>query len=131
MGATQRTQDGNSEVIPGGGPAAVSGPAETLLTSILTTQFLLLILLAWSMRALGGWRGRAWRTGVGITAFCLFWPTQWENFVIGFQLCFVLPGLLAALSFSELMLYWTRSQRQTGDRRAWVYLLLSVLLALI
>ncbi len=101
-----------------------------MLTSILVTQFLLLTLLAWSMRALGGWRGTMWRTGVGIAAFCLFWPTQWENFIIGFSICFVLLEFFATLSLVELVLYWKHSERQPRDRHAWVHLMLSILAAL-
>ena len=56
-----------------------------LLASIFCIQLLHLALLSWSMRALGGWRGALWRTGTGLAAFCLFCPTQWANFVIGFQ----------------------------------------------
>lgn len=100
-----------------------------LLTSILVTQFLLLMVLAWSMRALGGWRGTVWRTGVGMAAFCLFWPTQWENLVIGFSICFILLELFSTLSFVGLMLYWKHSER-SDDRHAWVYLLFSILAAL-
>ena len=101
-----------------------------LLTSILATQFLLLMVLGWSMRVLGGWRGTMWRSGVGIAAFCLFWPTQWENLIIGFSICFILLELFATLSLVELMLYWKHSARQAGDQHAWMYLLLSILAAL-
>ena len=101
-----------------------------LLTSILATQILLLMVLGWCMRALGGWRGTMWRTGVGIAAFCLFWPTQWENLIIGFSICFILLELFATLSLVELMLYWKHSERPSGDPHSWVYLLLSILAAL-
>ena len=101
-----------------------------LLTSILATQFLLLLLLSWSMRALGGWRGTLWRTGVGIAAFCLFWTPQWENFIIGFSIDFILLEFFATLSFVELVLYWQHSERQADDRYAWVHLLVSVVAAL-
>jgi hypothetical protein len=103
---------------------------KSLLTGILATQFLLLLLLAWSMRVLGGWRGTVWRSGVGIAAFCLFWPTQWENFIIGFSIDFILLEFFATLSFVELMLYWKHSEPPSGDQHAWVHLLLSVLAAL-
>jgi hypothetical protein len=103
---------------------------KSLLTGILATQFLLLLLLAWSMRELGGWRGTVWRSGVGIAAFCLFWPTQWENFIIGFSINFILLEFFATLSFVELILYWKHSERPSGDQHAWVHLLLSVLAAL-
>ncbi len=101
-----------------------------LLASILVIQFLHLLLLAWSMRVLGGWQGAVWRTGVGSAAFCLFCPSQWENFVWGFQVCFVLPGLLATLSFIGLLLYWTDSHQQPNKRPSSVFLLLSIISAL-
>lgn len=99
-----------------------------LLASILALQFLHLVLLAWSMRVLGGWRGAAWRTGIGMAAFCLFCPTQWENFVWGFQVCFVLPDLFATASFVGLLLYW-RDSGEPGQQRIWLWLVLANLAA--
>ena len=87
-----------------------------LLASIFCIQLLHLALLSWSMRALGGWRGALWRTGTGLAAFCLFCPTQWGNFVIGFQVCFVLPQLLGTVSFVAVLLYWTKSQQYPEKR---------------
>ena len=98
-----------------------------LLVSILVIQFLHLVLLAWSMRVLGGWTGALWRTGTGLAAFCLFCPSQWENFVWGFQVCFVLPGLFATLSFVMLLLYWMRSRAALTDCSR--YLVASILAA--
>ena len=92
-------------------------------------QLLHLILLAWSMRVLGGWRGAVWRTGAGLAAFCLFCPTQWENFTWGFQVCFVLPGLFATLSFVGLLMYWMDS-RHPDRQRSWLWLAASNLAAL-
>jgi hypothetical protein len=83
-----------------------------LLASIFGIQLLHLTLLSWSMRALGGWRGALWHTGTGLAAFCLFSPTQYTNFVVGFQVCFLLPQLLATVSFVALLLYWNKSQQQ-------------------
>ncbi len=101
-----------------------------LLTSIFAVQLLHLLLLSWSMRVLGGWRGALWRTGTGLAAFCLFCPSQWENLVWGFQTCFVLPGLFATLSFVGLLLYWIAPQTASGTRRRWKFLVLSILAAL-
>lgn len=99
-----------------------------LLASIWLIQLLHLLLLGWSMRVLGGWSGSVWRTGVGLAAFCLFCPAQWENFVWGFQVCFVLPGLFATASFVALLLYW-RNVGQAG-RHLWTLLLVANLAAL-
>lgn len=101
-----------------------------LLTSILAVQFLHWLLLSWSMRALGYWRGTLWRTGAGLAAFCLFCPSQWENFVMGFQVCFVLPGLFVTLALISLLLYWTDLQRGPGQRRSLKFLVLSILAGL-
>jgi len=101
-----------------------------LLASIFAIQLLHLVLLSWSMRVFGGWRGALWRTGIGLAAFCLFCPSQWENFTWGFQTCFVLPALFATLSFIGLLLYWTRSGREFSRRGSWKYLLLSIAAAL-
>jgi hypothetical protein len=98
-----------------------------LLASIFVIQLLHWTLLSWSMRVLGGWRGPLWRTGVGLAAFCLFCPAQWENLVWGFQVCFVLPQLFASLSFVSLLLYWT-SGKDTG-RPAPRFLVVSILAA--
>src|SRR5208282_1256493 len=89
-----------------------------LLASILTIQFLHLALLSWSMWVLGGWRGALWRTGTGLAAFCLFCPAQQENFVWGFQVCFVLPPLLASVSFISLLLYARGSEALTWRTQA-------------
>ena len=82
------------------------------------------------MRVLGGWRGALWRTGVGLTAFCLFCPSQGENFVWGFQVCFVLPQLLATLSFVALLLYWLESQQHPDKLPSSKFLLVSIVAAL-
>jgi len=96
-----------------------------LLTSIFAVQFLHWMLLGWSMRVLGGWRGPLWRSGAGLAAFCLFCSSQWENLVWGFQTCFVLPGLFATLSFVGLLLYRIALQRPERQHE-WRFLLLSI-----
>ena len=87
-----------------------------LLASIFAVQLLHLFLLSWSMRVLGGWRGALWRTGTGLAAFCLFYPSQYQNFTSGFQICFVLPQFLGTVSFVGLLLYWSRSQQHPEKR---------------
>jgi len=99
-----------------------------LLTSIFVIQLMHLMLLSWSMRALGGWKGTLWRAGTGVAAFCMFCPTQSENLTWGFQVCFVLPPFFATLSFVALLLYG-RETRQGEAARAPRFLLLSILAA--
>jgi hypothetical protein len=101
-----------------------------LLASVLAVQFLHWLLLSWSMRVLGNWRGALWRTGAGLAAFCLFCPSQWENFIMGFQVCFVLPGLFLTLALISLLLYWSDLQPGPNRRHSWKRLVLSILAAL-
>jgi hypothetical protein len=101
-----------------------------LLASIFGIQLMHLALLSWSMRVLGGWRGALLRSGTGLAAFCLFCPSQYENFVWSFQVDFVLPQLLATLSFVGLALYWVESEAQPEIRPSSKSLLISILASL-
>jgi hypothetical protein len=76
-----------------------------LLANIFLVQLLQVALLSWSLRTLGGLRGSAWRVGTGLIAYCILCPTQYENFVWGFQLQFVLPAAMATLAMLSLLLY--------------------------
>lgn len=76
-----------------------------LLATIFLVQLLQVALLSWSLRTLGGLRGSAWRTGTGLIAYCILCPTQYENFVWGFQLQFVVPAAMATLAVLTLLLY--------------------------
>jgi hypothetical protein len=100
-----------------------------LLASIVIIQLLHLGLWGWSMRRLGGWHGALWRSGVGLMAFCIFCPSPWLTYAMGFQVCFVLSTLFATLSFVGLLLYWTEAQRHPGKPSS-RFLWLSILAAL-
>jgi hypothetical protein len=82
------------------------------------------------MRVLGGWCGALWRTGTGLAAFCLFCPSQNENFVWGFQVAWPLAQLFTTLSFVALALYWYGSQGQPGKEPSVKLLVVSILAAL-
>ena len=101
-----------------------------LLVTIFVVMCLQVVVLAWSMRALGGWRGSLWRTGVGLAAFCLLCPSLWEMLVWGECVCFAMPGLFAILSIAGLALYWVRSQDELTKLYATKFLVLSVAAAL-
>jgi hypothetical protein len=93
--------------------------------SMLAVQSLFLVALAWMLH-FAGVRGTIWRTVVGLGAFSLFCPSQWENFGWAFQISFLLPGLLLMLALSALLKY-ERSVRQLCPR--WIYLGLSLVAA--
>ena len=100
-----------------------------LLAAVFLILCLQVVVLAWSLRAVGDWRGSLWRSGAGLAAFCLLSPALWEMLVWGECVCFALPGLFAILAIVGLVLYWTRSQNPATQSSAWRYLLLSVLAA--
>jgi hypothetical protein len=103
----------------------------SLLASIFVIQLLQLWVLARSMRVFGTWRGPLWRSGVGLAAFGVFCPSQWENLSWGFQVCFVLPGLFATASFFGLLSYWKASgEPSTEAGSSWKYLPFSIAAAL-
>jgi hypothetical protein len=101
-----------------------------LLASVFAIQAVHLLLFAWSMRILGGWRGALLRSGAGLAAFCLFCPSQWQNQTMGISgLCFDLPGAFATLSFIGLLLFWVRSEKG-ASHASWKYLFLAIVAAL-
>ena len=100
-----------------------------LLASIFGIQLLHLALLSWSMRVLGSWCGALWRSGAGLAAFCLFCPTQYTNFIVGFQVCVMLAQFLATASFVAQLLCWTKSQQHSEKLRL-TFLWVSILAAL-
>ena len=101
-----------------------------LLASIFTVQLLHLGAIRLEHQGSGRLARSRWRTGFGLAAFCLFFPSQWETFVFSFEVNFVLSGLFASLSFIALLLYWIKSQPQSESSGPWRFLLLSILAAL-
>jgi hypothetical protein len=99
-----------------------------LLLSVFLGQLLQVILLSASLWVLGGMRGPGWRTGTGLIAFCMFCPIQQENLVFGFQIGFILPGLMASVSTLSLLLHH-RSSAERDGRKAALWLLLSIVAA--
>ena len=97
-----------------------------LFVSMYVIQFGFLATFAWMLRGLGELRGALWRTSVGLAAFCLFCPSQWENFSMAFQVSFFAAGFLALLAVLSVVLY-QRSRGSAG--RGWPYVVLGVLVA--
>jgi hypothetical protein len=93
--------------------------------SMLVVQCLFLATIAWMLLTFGV-NGALWRSVVGLAAFCLFCPTQWENFGWAFQISFLLPGFLAALSLAALLMY---NYRTGQSRHGWIYFALSIFAA--
>jgi hypothetical protein len=93
--------------------------------SMLAVQILFLATLALMLR-FAGVKGAMWRAAVGLGAFAVFCPSQWENFGWAFQISFLLPGLFLILALFALLKY----ERSVGELRPkWIYLALSILAA--
>jgi len=86
------------------------GTQKFLLACIFIVQLFQVGLLSWSLHVLGGLRGSAWRAGTGLIAYCILCPTQYENFVWGFQLQFVVPAAMATSAVLGLLLYRREGQ---------------------
>jgi hypothetical protein len=87
-----------------------------LLVSIFALQLLHLGIWVWALRRAGKYRGPWLITAAGLAAFCLFRPNQAENFVWGFQVCFVLAITAASLGFAALLL--RREELQSVSKTA-------------
>ncbi len=64
-----------------------------------------LCLFGWLCCRLAGFSGTALRTALGVAAFCLFAPSQVENFIFGWQIALLLPLLAATTSVTALAVY--------------------------
>lgn len=56
----------------------------------LLLQMAIVSLLLWALRDWGKLQGPQWRTAVGMALLCGFCTSQWENFISGFQISFIL-----------------------------------------
>lgn len=65
------------------------------------------------------------RAAIGFAAFCLFRPTQIQNFIWGFQICFILTLVAGVAAFAAI----TLGARSAGNRRG--YFLAAIVCAVI
>jgi hypothetical protein len=91
--------------------------------SILLSQWASFGLLIWVV-LLGCLGSCLTRAMIGLGAFCLFCPTQWENFTCAFQISFLLPTFFLLLALLALFKY----HHQIAESR-YRYLGLSLLAA--
>ena len=96
-----------------------------LFVSMFFIQLGFLVTMGWLFRGVVELRGALWRTAVGLAAFCLFCPSQWENFCMAFQVNSFVTGFFALLAFLSVVLY-QRSGGTLGSRWSYVILGLSV-----
>jgi len=75
-----------------------------MFLAIFLSQLSLFAALAILLRRIGRLEGWAYRAALGIALYCVFCPSQWENYTWGFQLSLVLVNLLFALALTTLSL---------------------------
>ena len=77
--------------------------------AIFCSQVALAALLGWLLSKLEDLDRPTWAACFGLMLYCLFCPSQWENFTWAFQLSFVLVNLWAAAAFVSLGIYKQRA----------------------
>jgi hypothetical protein len=85
-----------------------------MYAGIFACQVALAAIIAFMLRYVGGLQGLLWRASLGLTLFCVFCPSQWENFYWGFQFSFLLVNVLFGLALLSLLLY-ARSIQEYRD----------------
>jgi hypothetical protein len=93
--------------------------------AMLFVQLLSLVVLASLLRFVG-LNATLSRAIVGLGAFALFCPTQWENFGWAFQISFLLPTFFLMFSLAALLKY---EDSVLQSRPEWHYLGISILSA--
>jgi hypothetical protein len=102
------------------------GKQVLVFVGMFVIQLGFLVTMAWLLWHVGQLRGALWRTAVGLAAFCLFCPVQYENFCWAFQLSIFVPGFFALLAFLSVVLY----QRSGGTLGSgWGYVILGLTVA--
>jgi len=81
-----------------------------MFAAIIASQFTLLALIALMLRRFGKFGEWPFRCAVGVALYCLFCPSQWENYTWAFQVAFVLVNLLV-FSAIILLLQYASSRR--------------------
>jgi folate-dependent phosphoribosylglycinamide formyltransferase PurN len=82
-----------------------------LFASMPAIQLAFVLIIGWLLRKFENVPASIWRSTVGLAAFCLFCPSQVENFAWAFQVSFFVPGLCAMLAFASVALYRERANK--------------------
>jgi hypothetical protein len=97
-----------------------------MYAAMFCSQAALAMVIGYMLYKLGDIKGPLWRPCFGLTLFCLFCPSQWENFCWAFQLSFVLVNLWAAAAVLCLVIH---KQRLASGQPGGIGLVLVSLLA--
>ena len=97
-----------------------------MYVAIFCSQAALAVVIGYMLYKLGDIKGPLWRACFGLTLFCLFCPSQWENFCWAFQFSFVLVNVWVAAAVLCLVLH---KQRLASGQPNGMGLVLASLLA--
>lgn len=76
--------------------------------AIFGSQVALAVVFGYMLHQLADLRGRLWQACFGLTLYCLFCPSQWENFSWAFQISFVLVNLWVTMAILCLVIHKQR-----------------------
>lgn len=79
-----------------------------MYVAIFCSQAALAVVIGYMLYKLGDVKGPLWRACFGLTLFCLFCPSQWENFCWAFQLSFVLVNVWVVTAVLCLVMHKQR-----------------------
>jgi hypothetical protein len=98
---------------------------------LLSSIFLAQLVHTWSFDYLGsqtgGFRGASRRVVLGFVLFCLFCPTQRENFTCGWEIAYILPFVFGTLAFCSLAVYAKPTEERSAIR--WMVICIAAALA--
>ncbi len=86
-----------------------------MYAAIFCSQLALAIVFGYLLQRTGefkGFRSSSWQACFGLTLYCLFCPSQWENLTWAFQISFVLVNLWAATALLCFVLQKERLERR-------------------
>ena len=79
-----------------------------MYVAIFCSQAALAVVIGYMLYKLGDVKGPLWQACFGLTLYCLFCPSQWENFCWAFQVSFVLVNVWVATAVLCLVLHKQR-----------------------
>ena len=75
-----------------------------MYVAIFCSQVALAVVFGYMLHQLGDCKGPLWQACFGLTLYCLFCPSQWENFSWAFQFSFVLVNVWVVMAVLFLVI---------------------------
>ncbi len=101
-----------------------------MYVGIFLCPVVLSVLIGYMLGQLDGVRGSLWSACLGIGLYCVFCPSQWENFYWAFQVSFMAVSIWVLIAILSLLIQKQRlDARQTVSRRLIAISLVAALFA--